>query len=311
MTDTILAEALNAIPGHAELTDAIANVEAHTRTLATAAVPDAAAITNEVYAAVVTGEQVPDDLGARLVAAEEDQRRRQAAARMLGVRAGTARHGLIGRLLNERDELVRRHTDDALAVVRDALADVIDATIEADHALGPVSSAEQALAAGTEAGAAWRDLAEQVRRYDELRSAQTEILVSARHERARVRPDLEDAGIHRDAHLIDPRWQARVAGEEPVPDDAVLAARAPWPSPLPTRGAGPWPTNDKPSFLRWIAVTDAVRPWVPTRSQLASQLAALEAAVTDAAAARRAPAGPSVERNLVAAGIESRARFRH
>ena len=149
-------------------------------------------------------------------------------------------------------------------------------------------------------------------KYDELRSAQAEILVGADHERPRLRADLEDAGFHRDAADLDPRWRSRIAGEEPVPNDAVLATRSPWPAALAARGAGPWPTTDKVGYLRWLAVSDAVRRWVPRHSQLAGQLAALAEAKREAAARRSAPpSASSTERALIAAGIAVRSRFRH
>jgi hypothetical protein len=205
---------------------------------------------------------------------------------------------------------VRAGADDALEALSDELGRILDDVRQADATLGPVRTPEQAVAGGAETGASWRVLTEAVGRYDELRSAQAEVLVAAGHERARVRPDLEDAGLHRDAATVDPRWRARIEGEQPIPNDAVLAARSPWPSPLHTRGAGWWPTSDKPSFVRWIA-TGPVRPWVPTRAQLAAQLAALAEAEREAAAARRGPTGPSAERALAEAGVASRARFRY
>jgi hypothetical protein len=308
MMTEVLRRSLSAIPDYDLLSDAIEAVESHVATLPIPQTDPAAAIAAEVRDAVVAGKPVPDNIGARIVAADDAARARRAEARLIGVRAGPRGHGIVGRLMAERDQLVRSHADDALGFLADQLTDVLDAVREADQALGGIRTVEQALAATAEQGAAWRVLAEQVRRYGELRSAQTEILVAAGHERPRVRPDVEDGGLIRDVHTVDPRWQSRIAGEEQVPD-AVLAARSAWPSPRPTRGAGHWPTSDKPGYLRWLA-TGPARPWVPGRRQLAAQLDRLAADEREAAA-RRAPSGPSVERSLVAAGIESRARFRH
>jgi hypothetical protein len=310
-TPSILARALDSIDGYRQLSDAIDAAESHVRELPPPPADPAAEIAAEVREAVVAGKPVPADLGRRILDAEDAARARQAEARLIGVRAGGRGHGLIGRLMVERDALVRAGADDALGFLADELSHLLGQVVEADRVLGSIRSADQALTADAEVGAAWRVLTEAVDAYDAIRAAQAEALVAGGFERGRVRPDVEDAGIHRDADTVDPRWRARIEGEEPTPNDAVLAARSPWPSPRPTRGAGWWPTDDRPNFLRWLAVSDDVRPWVPTRSQLASQLAALEAAVTDAAVARRGPAGPSAERALVAAGVASRARSRH
>jgi hypothetical protein len=306
---SLLAQALDAVPGHRRLSDAIQAAEQHAATLPPPPADPAAEIANEVRAELLAGRPIPDSIGAQLVAAENEQRQRQAAATLLGVRFGGRGSGIIGQLVAERDQLVRSHADDALAHLAGELTAVLDRVTEADRILGPVRTVEQALAADAEVGSAWRVLSEAVAAYDAIRVAQAEVLVAGGVERGRVRPTLEDAGIHRDADTVDPRWQSRIEGEEPTPNDAVLAARSPWPAALATRGAGWWPTTDRASYLRWLGSGPA-RPWVPTRSQLARQLAKLEAAVTDAAAARRAPSGPSEERALVAAAVASRARFR-
>jgi hypothetical protein len=304
-----LARALSAVPDYDRLTGALAAIDAHRPSLAPPASDPTTDLEAEVRDAILDGKPPPADLGARLVAAEDAQRHRTAAATFLGVRVAGRGTGLYGVLMIERDEALRRHADDALAVLADELAAILDDVRGADSVLGPIASAEQAVQAGAEAGAAWRTLTDAVARYDELRAAQQQVLVAAGHEVARIRSDLEDGGYHRDASTIDPRWRARIDGTEHEFTAAAYAARSGWPAALPTQGAGPWPSRDRPSYLRWLSTTADVRPWVPDRRQLAAQLDALNAAV-QAAAAERARPSTGQERALAVAAVES-ARARH
>jgi hypothetical protein len=307
---SVSARAYAAIPGYNRLSDALDRLRDHATTLAVSTVQTADEIRAEVHEQLVSGQPVPDGIGARLAAAELDQQHRQTEARFLGWQAGSQRVGIYGQIQSEREQLVRQHADQALKVLADELDDIITVVIAADPVLGGVTTAEAALRAGDQQAAAWRSLSDAVTRYDAVRTAQHQVLISAGHEVARCRPDCEDAGFIRNPIAFDPRWQARIEGEEQALSDAVIVARSPWPAPRPTRGSAHWPTNNRHGYLRWLAAGPA-EPWLPTRSALRRALDRLATAEQEAAAERARPTGPSPEREAVAAGIESRARFRH
>jgi hypothetical protein len=313
MTDSrpIMARALDAVPRYAQLTAALDALAAHVDTLTPPTSDPAADLAAEVRDAVIEGRPIPDDLGRRIIEAEEDTRRRRAEGALIGVTFGVGGSGLAGQLLHERDQAVHQHVDAALRVLADELTRIVAAVAEVDQTLGTIATVDAAVAAGDRQAAAWRTLGEAVNAYDALRSAQAEILRRAGGDLAQVRRDLEDGGYHRSALDVDPLWQAKLDGtletEHGVISQEVSVARAPWPAARPSRGSGHWPTTDRPAYLRWIAVGPA-QPWVPSRRELRMQLDDLEAAVRDAAAARAKPPGPPVERQLIALGIESRAR---
>jgi hypothetical protein len=307
---TVLARAYAAIPNFTELSAAIDRLRDHATILASPTVPTADQVADEVRAVVVAGQPIPDNIGARVVAAEDDQRHRQAEAALIGFQAGSQRTGVVGRLAHERDALIRQHADDVLKFLSAELDQIIDQVADADRALGGVRTAEQAVRAGAEQSATWSQLSDLVTDYDALRAAQQQVLVLAGGEVARVCADLEAGGYVKNSITIDPYWTCRIAGELETTPDAEIVARSPWPSPRLTRGSAHWPTTDKPSYIRWLA-TGPAQAWVPTRPALRRALERLATAEREAAAERARPSGPSEERALITAGIASRARFRH
>jgi hypothetical protein len=298
-----------AIPNYEQLTSALTRLARHTAGLTPPPDPTAE-LTAEVRDALLGGKPIPPDLGRRLTEGEDEQRRLRAEGLFLGVPTGTSGTGLYGQLRAEREQALRAGCDTALGVLADALAEVLTVAASADATLGGIRTAEQAAVhADTEQADAWRSLVAAVATYGDIRTTQANLLVRAGHgDPARVARDLEDSYI-RNVAEVDPYWKARIAGELEVMNDAVLAARSPWPSPRVSRGAGPWPTTDKPSYVRWLATSDA-DPWVPTRRELRRHLDAL-ASAERAAAAERARPSTGQERALVAAHLESRPRQRY
>ena len=286
---TILDEAYHAIRGYRELTAAIEVVTARSAALRVAAGPDVA---GEAKASVLAGDGVPDDLGARLLDAERVLRGRVLEADFLGRRVSRdVATGLLGELLYERDERVRVHADDGLAVLRAELADVLAAAADADATLGGAGDADAAVAAGAKQAAAWGDLSVLVGRYDALRTAQHRLVAAAlSQDTPAVWATINDAGLLANLIALAPEWIARVEGVEPAP------AAPPWPAPAQTRGAGHWPTTDRRAYLRWLT-SGLGEPWLPTIAELKHKQEAMREA---AAAPPPTPAEQAAHQRNVA-----------
>lgn len=268
MTDqTLMNRALAAIPGHSDLIDQSARLDTYikTRRKATQTQDVRAALIDEISAALAAGEDPPADVGDRLAAAEVADRGRALEGDLLGsvssiTRAGA--RGLAGKLRHDREQLVARHTEPALAVLDADLRDVLDAVSAADATLGGITTAQGAVDAAVAGDmgptAAWRDLTALIAQYDDIRAAQLSLYSDALGGRRQEAAALMYSGAATIANCaeVDPEWEARLgaaptAGPPPGPAHATSLADKAW-----------WPTTDRSAYLRWLAAGPP-EPWVP------------------------------------------------
>lgn len=290
MTAPLLDRALGAIDGYSERTAALEAIEARVAVVSKTPPVD---LTAQTEAALLAGDGLPDDLTDRLADADHANRLRLAELSFLGRRHPTNPSGLYGKIHHDRAALVAAGVDDALAVLRGELVEIVAAVREVDGALGVLRSAESAVAAGGDTSDAWRRLGDLVERYTGMRLAQLKLLEAAGRDRVAAARLLEVAGYLRDLDAHDPAIAARRRGE--AAPEHILLTRTPWPAPRLTLRSGPWPTHDRPAYLRW-AVTVA-EPWLPSLGELDAR--ADELADADAEAAHLRVGGKPGERPLV------------
>jgi len=266
----LLARAEAAIDGLAEAQEALRRVREHT------AAPDRGppasvlapgVLLSRVADAIVGGAEVPGDLALQLLAAENAERERAAGRDALRA----IKVDLEQRLQSAR----AAGTDRALGVVRDELEDVLARTREVDGALGAVRTPEAAMAAGSEAIEAWQRLLALVDRYDQVRAAQLHLIRSELGGGGAVTDGaFARGGIFANMYDLNPELQARATHRRPADlgfTDSFMVP--PWPAPdvEPGDHLGPWPTTDRPAFLRWVATSEA-EAWVPTVAQLKAKV---------------------------------------
>ena len=273
-------EALAAIPRYLELNQA----QARAQTLLASARAGITAqphleVLQGVYRDLVAGEHVDlDDLVRELTARAQSLAAAQQAAQGIGQ--------VLDQLKADTAEAIARGVDAGLEVLARHLAAVIDQVRELDKDLGPITTADEAIAA--DQTQAWRELILAIDRYDEIRTAQLHLVAAVTRGSAASMPMLNTAGLLRDGLGVWPPLRARAGEDNP---------RAAWPAPVWqfTNAAGGvthapevwrWPSEDRPAYLRWVTTT--TEPWLPTYTELVAHAEDLEAGIRR----RNAPGAP-------------------
>jgi len=266
---SLLARAWAAVPGWTDLGAAIDKVR-HRRRTNTTPNPDALRreLLIDLTEQVAQGAALPDDLGRRLWEADHASEIVRAEDHFLRM--------LEENLKAERDQVERRGVDAALAVLRTELEQLLDEARAVDRALGHVTGADQAVAAGGRAPKAWHRLTQLVASHNELRVAQHAVVrVGFDGDIGRAKGFVDRVGALRNIADLDPPRR---------PEEAHLPPA--------------WPENDPPAYLRWLAGPEA-QPWVPSMAELVEANAELTRRVEQqrydlAAAAGKVPAAGRV-----------------
>ena len=247
----VLERALSAIEGRDGIADAIQELKRRRASLrrpgANQLVGD---LFNEIRDAALAGEPLPDGLGARILADEQDIVARDREMVLL--------ENVVHDLEHEFEQMVRTHNDQAIAFLNAEHDELLAEVRALDGVLGSVASVEAAVKDPAHA-AAWSQLGACRRRYDELRAAQLHLLRKASGDDG---GNVKGFGIRVDAfgwasnaRDLNPSTQAalELAAEKqrsvPVDETEARALQKP----------PPWP-RDPIAHLRWLATSDQVEP---------------------------------------------------
>lgn len=237
-----LGRALAAIPGMTDLYRRRDEIRRSVIVAPTATVAVARQGAIAALAAAGAPDGLPADLGAEVLAAEDEGRR-------LGI-AEAVRREAVAELEHQIATTITEHVDQALATLADSLTDLLDQARPAVAAVGDARTAEAALRGKPTAIAAWQRLDALADRYALIRRAQTALY--------RFAP--VDADHARQAQ--------REHGE-------IRNRPALWSSPA----APPWPHYESrpeemligPAALIWM-VTAGVEVWLPTATELLAEV---------------------------------------
>ncbi|NQX11360.1 hypothetical protein HQQ80_06970 [Microbacteriaceae bacterium VKM Ac-2855] len=200
-TDNVRGRTFAAIPGFTEALTAAENARrAYGSTGPAKRYPIAVqALYERVADLLANSEPVPADVAADAAQAEVDDRAaelRDLAIRKAGVPVSEVRSQYIG-----------SHSDLAFAHLSNELADTIDAVRALAPKLTGVSTAAQAITAGTESTDAWRELADLVDAYDQIRAVQLDILREVATDR--TRSELLTTCLYADSIDVHPHYVSR------------------------------------------------------------------------------------------------------
>jgi len=207
-TRPLLERAEAAIPGLAEAKEALRRVRERIAAPIdrgpSAGVLAPGSVLSRAAAAIVAGAAIADDLGLQVLAAEHVEQERAAQhAALQQIRADLERRVQSARASG---------TDQALAVVRAELEDVLARTREVDGALGAVRTPEAAMAAGPAAVARWQELLDLVGRLDTLRAAQLSLVTPELGGGGQLTEDhFRLGGMFRNIFDLTPELQARAS----------------------------------------------------------------------------------------------------
>lgn len=293
------------VPGHADLLavrDRVNRLPAD--------IPRASSVA-EVQAAVINRLIAGEDLtGAQIV---DEMARAQLGQAPVEAAAGLCKNAqlLIANQIKVF-ETTRANVDAALSWLNSEVEDLFDIVRAVVKTLGRITTPEQAMRAGSRQVAAWTSLDDAVIRYRAIRNQQHEIVVGTynRGSEPRAREDIARFGLVRNARKHPPLVN-EVAAVPPTlrvtPGREHLAF-----------ADVPWPTDDDRAFLLWCAPNN-VQPWVPTLTELHSEMEAHRDAIAEAAEARAHPererlraaaARKEAQEDRMIAGLHAEAQLR-
>lgn len=292
---SLLDTARAAIPGQAAIERALAAVKEREESFVIRGEADLHA---ETLAAMLAGEPVPDDLGAR-IAAVRQANQADALERAALQQTRTALH-------ERRRQANVDGADHALGVLAETLSRLLTDARPPIKVLGSIATAEEAIAAGSEAVAAWSTAHALGDRYAELRNAQAIIVSAATDPPDNAARAVTTAGkatrrlvatfgsvcnfaaLHPALDGFDPADDEAASG---VQSSRIINGR------LVETGSTnrpiavvPWLTDDALAALRSMLVPE-VEPWVPSIDGL---IAARDKALDRRAAARRGEDVPTL-----------------
>lgn len=304
---TLLDTARAAIPGQAALERALTAVKEREESFV---IRPEADLHDEALAAVLAGDPVPDDLGARIAAVRE--------ANVAVALERTALQQIRGSLHDRRRRAHVDGADHALGFLADTLDQLLTDARPAFEVLGSITSAEEVIDTGSEAVTAWSTAGTLADQYVELRTAQAVVVSAAIAPPDQVSTVVTTAG-KATRRLVSTFGTVRnfaalypdLDGFDPADDDAPVGVTS-------TRiqdglvveagssshpiGTVPWLTDDPLTALRSMLVPE-VEPWVPTIDELTT---IRDEALDRRAAARRGEDVPSLAMSEQAADRRKR-----
>jgi hypothetical protein len=268
-TRPLLDLARAAMPGLEAVAEAVPKVDAALAE-ARARVRPASEVHEAAVNAVLSGGDVPADLGARLLDVEQHNREAQAQHdALVRLRSDLAR---------QRRDLCVRHADVALAVLAEALDALLAEARPLLPEVGDVDSSDAAINTGVVKP--WKRLQELAARHAELREAQAMVVSDALEPpetprartlvSSRVRHLVQTVGTVRNFRTLYPDDYSPAgpvvgqASRFQIVNGRVVELTQPPDRPS---APAPWLTGDPVAALRYLAGPDA-QPWVPTLAQL-------------------------------------------
>jgi hypothetical protein len=225
-------------------------------------------VRDEILRLANAGEEIPMELGARLVAAHQSFEARNRLSGMIDEVA--AEHG------SDRNELVRANERAAVDVLRQELERILEETRGLAPMLKGLHSAEEVIGEPAAVQQAWTRLGELTHEYGELRAIQHQIAKTvAEDSAAAIGRLVRSWGMFANSLDVVPAWRAgRVnswrtssdhrSGVKPLLDWlAEPLTESGW-SEAQDAGlaSGLWPDDDHRGHLIWLATKG--KPWIPT-----------------------------------------------
>lgn len=242
-----------AIPGYNDAQRALAALSAHRKAAGaaqTAPVPDLRA---EVIGALLAGDPVPADLGARAYETQLSAASDRAAADVL--------YGVESTLKNRAAAAVRSGADDGLRALKPLLASVVERARALAPRVARAPSAEAAVVADPATLAAYQQFGGCLSEYQAIRAAQRAV-TGRSDECIGVTPIgelLRVSGEISNLDQVHPDWR---------PDtNSQRLTEPPWPDYTPSDLLRVQHTR---AYLLWLVSHPVAEPWVPTRSELAA-----------------------------------------
>lgn len=302
--------ALDAIPAHQAALDKAARIDALDWGPVDQQPGGAVGLVADQLADLIdSGKTIPDDIGERVLAAEQ--------ALAAASRRGAVLQRLRTRYRDEAARAIEHGADDALAVLAERAAGILAAVRDLAPRLGDVRTTEQAAQAGGDAEAAWLQLTRCERDYSAVRDAQRRIYHAAERRIIRAAKAKGGLGVVPDRASIvsvaaemarlDAAWPNWQDGHAPDPYKAGLTradTAPPW-----DELADPCRGRYTPAYLLWAAHPDrggAAGVWVPGIDDLVTAWHANITAAND-----RRTAAASKERRAAARAAEARGEITH
>jgi hypothetical protein len=238
-----------------------------------------AELVERVHTMLSNGEDIPLDIGKPLAEAEE-------VDKIHGWRRYLLTLGTPTTASQFARDFLSAHTTEAYALITRELDKVAANVRKIIPALGAVRTANEAIAAGSKAVAAWQTLAENTERYESLRRLQLRT-ITVDFEGEPVTPTLLALATVREAFDVHPEWVARrhdVANQSTnaTPGDGSAAystwlrsARVGW---VVEVTDDVWPVLDHPGYL--LQLVRGFTLWAPDGSTLRRLYAAASRATS-------------------------------
>lgn len=241
-----------AIPGLTEASEALGALRAQREQWSNAARPPAD-LAVQLAATLLAGEPVPDGFELAAHDAELWHARRETGGEVL------ARVEVI--LEGKKTSALADGADAGLLALRPRLDGVLGQARRAAPMLAGIHTADDAVAAGSPAVDAWRQLDDAARHYREIREVQRTLTRIGERGQVPVAELLAVAGEIANMDETFPAWRP-MPGRNP--------ATAPWPDAA--QGGGG--TRERltarhtMAYVRWLAEHPVAVPWIPTRAEL-------------------------------------------
>lgn len=227
----------------------------------------------QAHSTVLRGEEVPSDLGARLIAARRADE--EADARMIAVR------NLHERLEGELVEAEVSNTNKLLTALGQIHEELLTEASSLLTVLGTARTADAVISAGADAIEAWNELDRLAGKYDQLRDAQWTVV---RNGWSRFGGSITMTTSGVGLHMVIANSAAIWSGDSQSPP--------PWPHDR--HRAGDMPAADR-TFLLWAAANPE-HVWLPTIPELLGSMAEQKTQREAASVKQRDPAEVAQER---------------
>lgn len=261
-TPTIRDRVFDTIPGYSDAKSVVANRTSVSLPPRLDVKNARGAVFGKVHAAIRDGEPIPSEVTEELAGINRAQENERAVALLVNEVVRAAEHTL--------DMSLPVYDDPAYQILDDELQQLVKRVKALLPDLGGATTSSDAIANGTDAVDAWRNLAALVDGYHEIRTVQFEILPRELNFWDR----LLTTGHYRDALAVHPFFAEKLArnARDAYSNTAPVAL-------LPLSGEQSWwPSDvDRPTAL--LRIVSTATPWVPTPGVMDELFARAGAAV--------------------------------
>ncbi|MFJ4173462.1 hypothetical protein [Microbacterium sp. NPDC089696] len=261
-TPTIRDRVFNSIPGYDDAKRVLANRLSVSLPPRFDVKNARGAVFGKVHAAIRDGEPIPEEVTEELAAIDRAQENDRAVALLVDevVRAAET----------TRDMSLPADQDEPYMILDDELQKLVKRVQSVVPALDGAVTSGEAIANGTAAVDAWRNLAALVGDYDEIRTVQFEIMPRDLNFWDR----LTTTGLYKDALAVHPFFAEKLARNDRHPDSSTAPA-----SLLPLSGEQSWWPGDVDRPTALLRIVTTATPWVPTPTVMAELYTRASAAV--------------------------------